>query len=215
MLIYMLPVTDIWTKKDEMLLSYVSPKRKDKILKYTHIIDRKLSLYAALLARLGISQLTGISSSELDFTKDLNKKPFLLNDPSLYFSFSHTRNFILCSISKDSDTGADVEKLKTAPLEVMKRVFHPDEIAFVEDAPEELRDIRFFTIWTSKEAFVKFLGTGLTNDLNEINSLSPSHASLLCTWQQEDYICSVYGKDIKNVEKHLYSENQVYKYFVH
>mgnify|MGYP001624912330 CR=1 FL=1 len=49
-----------WTRYDTSLLSFVSKERRNKILNYHFDIDKKLSLYAALLTRMEICNWTGI-----------------------------------------------------------------------------------------------------------------------------------------------------------
>ena len=66
--VYYLPLdVSTWTPIDEQLLSAVSPQRQERIKKYTYAAGRRLSLYAALLSRMGISLLTGIPAKDLAF----------------------------------------------------------------------------------------------------------------------------------------------------
>lgn len=185
--------SDAWTPEEEKLLSYISPERHARILRYVHTADRKLSLYAALLTRMALLTHTPLTMNELQFDYKENHKPVLLTDSSIDFSFSHTRNGVLCCVSADSAVGADIEITGEAPYQIMDMVFHPEEIAYISSATNTEKQKRFFKVWTRKEAYTKRNGTGLVCDLTNINTLEPSIAASLHSWETDRYICSVCG----------------------
>lgn len=211
---YFLSLTsDIWTPAEDILLSYVSPERHARILRYVHMVDRKLSLYAALLIRMALLIHTSLTAKDLHFRCQGNHKPVLLTDSSIDFSFSHTRNAVLCCISPDTTVGADVELCSKAPYEIMDIVFHKEETAYVSAATETEKQERFFRIWTQKEAYTKRNGTGLVCDLTNINTLEPSIAASLHSWQTDNYICSVCGNfAAPPIPQHV-STNDVFEFF--
>lgn len=181
-----------WTRYDTSLLSFVSKERRNKILNYHFDIDKKLSLYAALLTRMEICNWTGISATQLSFSIEPQKKPLLISVPEVYFNFSHTRNFILLGISACTEIGVDVEKIKKAPFEIADTVFHPLEKEYIFNTPKESRNLCFYQIWTQKEAFTKQSGIGLSCNLTDLNMLDSSLSPFLYSWQAHGYICSVY-----------------------
>ena len=194
LLYYCLPITSqCWGIKEDSLFSLISSERKDKIKNYHHTIDKKLSLYAELLARIGLSHVSGLPISSIQFSYSSNGKPFWKGYP-YYFNFSHTKNFILCCISTLGNIGADVEKIDNAPFEIMKIVFHPSEISYIQNAPIEKKNYYFYKIWTQKESYTKFTGTGIIEDLRKINVLDPVYSPYFYTWLQDDYLCSVYSE---------------------
>lgn len=213
MQIYCLPIVHPWSKIDSQLLKSVSPQRQEKIMRYVFEVDRKLSLYAALLARMGLSLATGIPASELIFNTTQGQKPSLLSS-DYQFNLSHTRGFVLCGISDNGMIGVDVEKNVAAPIEVMEQVFHPEEIQYVIKSPVSERDTHFYKVWTRKEAYTKKLGTGLICDLKSYNTLSDSLSSSLFTWKHYNYICSVCGTPIANINIRNISESDIWDYFI-
>lgn len=208
---YLSNISERWSEIDTQLLKYISMDRQVKVLRYLHISDKKLSLYAELVTRLGISQMTGCPASELQFYSEPNHKPYLLNFPGTDFSFSHSSNCILCCISSDTAVGADVERVTSAPLEVIYQVFHPQEIEYIKAAPTGQINLRFFEIWTRKEAYTKYLGTGLVSDLIACNTLDFS--SYLYTWQEGDCCCSICGTTLEPVKITHLSEKEIQDYF--
>ena len=213
MTIYYLPITPRpWNHIDTMLLSYVSDERKSRISRFKFVPDQKLSLYAALLTRMAIIELTHMSNQDLHFSTNRNQKPYLISDHQLDFNFSHTRNAILCSISSHACVGTDIEAIQNAPLEVMPHVFHPFEIQYVTHS-NALQDKRFFEIWTKKEAYTKNSGIGLTCDLVSINTMDSVMASHFYTWQEDSYICSVYASSPVSVHYQKITEPDIFNFF--
>jgi 4'-phosphopantetheinyl transferase len=227
MFVFYLPLSSSWIPEDSLLLEHISPQRREKVLRYRRIPDRRLSLYAALTVRMGLSRLSGLPASQLAFDCPSGKKPVCLTLPSWDFSLSHTEGAILCCIAgcqeegnvRCEKVGCDIEGLAPAPLEIMPRIFHPEEIAYIQKGSPADQNQRFFQLWTRKEAYVKQLGTGLTDDLNRLyllNGLTTESTSnlliesttkptikiltestaeplstFLHTWQEDHYICTV------------------------
>lgn len=214
MKIFCLPIVHSWNTFDSQLLKSVSPQRQEKIMRYVFESDRKLSLYAALLARMTLSIITGIPASELIFSIGKNQKPLLLSTSNYQFNLSHTHNFILCGISNNGMIGVDVEKKETAPINIMKQIFHPQEIEYVMNSPVYERNTRFYKVWTRKEAYTKKIGTGLIGDLKSYNTLSFSLSSSIYTWQHHNYVCSVCGNLVSNINICNISEYDIQSYFL-
>lgn len=204
-----------WTQSDTYLLSFVSEERRNRILKYHFDIDKKLSLYAALLTRMEISDWTGIHVTHLSFNYNECKKPILISSPDIHFNFSHTRNFILLGISDSIEIGVDVEKIKNAPLEIADTVFHPMEKEYIFNGSLEKQDFRFYQIWTQKEAFTKQSGVGLCCNLTELNMLDPSLSPFLYSWQSGNYICSVYAPAQTTLSREIIDLKNIKKYYEH
>lgn len=200
-----------WGKRDMRLLQEISAQRRKKVMSYCFQADRKLSLYSALLVRMELSLLTGIPVGKLRFYSHFNQKPVLLNAPQAFFNLSHTKNMILCGISLKKAVGVDVEKIDAAPLDVMEYVFHADEIKYVQCVPENLKDIRFYEIWTRKEAYTKQLGIGFGDNPTKINTLKlPPY---FYTWKHGEYVCSCYEEDLDSHQIYCVSAKDIWQYF--
>lgn len=192
LLFYCLPITSpYWGIKENNLFSFISYERRAKINSYHHTIDKKLSLYAELLARISLSKISGLPVSSIQFTYSSNGKPLWKGHP-YYFNLSHTKNLILCCVSTLGNIGADVERIDNAPFEIMEIVFHPFEINYIQNAPSSKKDYYFYKIWTQKESYTKFTGTGIVEDLTKINVLDPTYSPYFYTWLHGKYLCSIY-----------------------
>lgn len=191
--IIVLPIEkQTWTGTDEMLLDFISESRKNYILRYHFEVDRRLSLYAALLTRMQLSIYTKIPADQLIFEKGAHKKPYLCNDSNVHFNYSHTKSCILLGIS-DTPIGVDIERVKDVPYSIMNSIFHPEEIKYIVQSKDEaIKSSCFFQIWTKKEALLKYNGTGLTENMKQINTLESNLAAHYLTYEYDNYVCSVY-----------------------
>ncbi|MBQ9269746.1 MAG: 4'-phosphopantetheinyl transferase superfamily protein [Oscillospiraceae bacterium] len=95
-------------------------------------------------------------------THDSLGKPILPDGPEV--SISHTAGAAAVAVSA-RPVGVDIEQIRPVRKNLPVRVLSPEEYRFYQEAgePPEL----FFTFWTLKEAYYKYLGTGLPGFPNE------------------------------------------------
>ena len=211
---YFLSLTpDTWSNTEDLLLPYISSERYIRLLRYVHAADRKLALYSELLTRMIILSHTSLTINNLQFYYKENHKPILLTDPSIDFSYSHTKGAILCCVSTDSTVGTDIEICEDAPYQIMNIAFHPTEIEYVTTPSEVQKAKRFYKIWTQKEAYTKRCGIGLACDLTKINTLESSIVSSLYCWEIGNYICSICGNFTSLPIVHYISEKDIFDFF--
>lgn len=95
-------------------------------------------------------------------------KPFLVNR-NIPFNYSHSENYFMIALSKNGQIGVDIQIPKKLKYSYPQMIFSPREKKVYEEIKEEVRRREFFyQVWTSKEAFVKATGDGITVNLNEI-----------------------------------------------
>lgn len=202
---------DLFDEKTANLIKYVSLNRQKKIMNYHFSVDRKLSLYAALLTRYSIANTYSIDFRSLRFNTTSTGKPFLESNPDLHFNFSHTRSAILCGVSSSGEVGVDIEKVMEPPYEILSHSFHPAEIQMLSSLPDKEKAAFFFTIWTQKEAILKSKGLGITQDLTALNTLA--YKNQIFTMKEGSYICSAFAEPIANVTFHTISEQTLANFF--
>lgn len=104
-------------------------------------------------------------------------KPFFSNYPDIHFSVSHSGSVWGCAID-ESPVGFDLEDLTyrnrgQVPWEnsiherIAKRYFNIDESLWM--MTKETKD--FFRLWSRKEAYGKYLGSGLTKEILRISMI--------------------------------------------
>lgn len=93
-------------------------------------------------------------------------KPSLAEYPELHYNISHADG-IAAAIVSEHECGIDCECIRPYDQRVMKRAFSDRERKCIENAPENDRDLLFFSMWTLKEAYVKALGKGIAFPMNK------------------------------------------------
>ncbi|MGY0057297.1 4'-phosphopantetheinyl transferase family protein [Streptomyces sp. LZ34] len=125
-------------------------------------------------AHLGLRELLGayldIEPAAVPFTREdcpgcggPHGRPAVVGMP-LHFNMSHAGDLVLFAFA-GSPIGADVEK--TQPVSVVDQVaqsLHPTERAELAALPAADRPAAFARCWTRKEAYLKGIGTGLSQD---------------------------------------------------
>ena len=103
------------------------------------------------------------SASRLDFAEKENGRPYLLNFPDLWFSFSSSRFGFLGAWSSTHAIGVDLEdKTRNVELgDLAQHFFSQAEAKAVESASGQVRLRTFFQLWCLKEAALKSIGEGL------------------------------------------------------
>ena len=110
----------------------------------------------------------GVFMSELQMEFGKFGKPYFPGS-NISFSVSHTEGAVLCSIS-DSEIGSDIEFADKVYTKITEKCFTPREAKF-SDSPKN-----FYTVWTLKEAYLKYTGTGIRQPMREIEfSLNKEH----------------------------------------
>jgi 4'-phosphopantetheinyl transferase len=133
--------------------------------------DFVLSHYAtrAILARY-----TATAPAALEFRLGSRGKPAAAG--SAQFSLSHTSGLALIAVSA-AEVGVDVEMIGKTPSAdgLISRCLTPAEQAVVARADD--RNTAFLRYWTAKESYVKGLGVGLAEPLENIEVRWDGHAT--------------------------------------
>lgn len=102
-----------------------------------------------------------------------HKKPYLKNN-DYFFSISHTQDKIAIAIA-NSEVGIDIEEVRTYNPGIEKRLFTKEEKDYINKDHK-----RFTEIFTKKESYGKYLGTGLGEYLKDLNTLNKEEIKTKC-----------------------------------
>lgn len=113
----------------------------------------------------------------------------------------------------DEEIGVDIEKASLCNIDVAKRCFCKNEYEYIlSDSIKS--DIRFFRIWTKKEAYIKYLGVGLSMPLNSFSVLSDGFEKHSYNFQINSYIISLYSEyeliDYSQIKFSFLNESDIY-----
>ena len=177
----------------DTLSSLITPEKKAKLDKYKYDIDKKLGLYANLLVRIAIHQDLNIENDYIEFGTNNYGKPFLLCNQDYHFNISHTRNMIVVAISNKA-VGVDVEKIRDVDTNIANRFFTEPELKHIEKTQDNICE-RFFEIWTKKEAYIKYIGKGLSISLNSFDVTDKNLCEHFYTVGYGKYIINMYAAE--------------------
>lgn len=124
-----------------------------------------IASHAAL--RLILSRYLDAAPDRLQFACGDRGKPFLV-DGAIEFNLSHSGDWALIAVAIDQPVGVDVEQIRSIEFQLLaERFFHPQEAESIALLPSEEQQLAFFQFWTRKEAYLKAIGCGITNGLEQ------------------------------------------------
>lgn len=174
----------------------MSDSKKAKVHKLRFNDDKKRSIAGEMLAKKAIAEFLSISAEEITFSADENGKPYAVGLPA-EFNISHSCDLVVCAVN-NIPVGVDVEKIRPVKLKIAKKFFTPTEQVYLfgkkpteqdyNTEPDEPQLQRLFEIWTGKEAYLKYTGTGLTKNLDSVDI----DKARLEQMQKDGYIISIF-----------------------
>lgn len=197
MKIYKASISELSDEAFETALSLMSEERKSAVLRYRSETDRKRTVLGEILARRAISEHCGVAQSEIEFKRTEKGKPFAVG-LSVGFNVSHSENTVICAVS-DKNVGADVEVIRPINMKITRVACNESDLLYlfgdnlqntesVETDRETLK--RFFEIWTAKEAYFKYTGSGIA----DMKSLSYNELRPFCVCEYDgECIITVYS----------------------
>lgn len=152
----------------DQLLQSIPIHLRDKVLKFRNWQDAERSLAGNIMLMRGLQQIGRNEYTLQDLKYTRFQKPYF--DESIHFNISHSGNYIICAISETNQIGVDVEEINEIPMDDFTNLFDDREWEEVINAENKFR--AFYTLWTKKEAFLKLIGCGLNQPLNEVAILN-------------------------------------------
>ena len=143
----------------------LSPSRKEYIHRLHREQDRIRSLAAELLVYKILKDSYGVEHAVLHRAE--NGRPYLTGC-DLYVSIAHCGTKLACAV-RPEPVGIDIEQIRPVNQNLLRHVCVEAEKAYVTEQ-DGAQDLRFFEVWTAKEAWFKKCGTGIT-DLKSVNIL--------------------------------------------
>lgn len=158
------------------LLDATEIARADRFILRRHHIQY---VAAHALARAALSTVAAVPPAAWRFASDVQEdglgKPVALHDGTpapLAFSLSHTEGLVGVAVWPGAGLplGFDTEPLvrpQTLAMADADRYFHPEEVTWLHTLPPDRQGEGLLRLWTLKEAFIKAIGKGLSQDLSE------------------------------------------------
>jgi len=136
--------------------------------------DGKQYVVGVGILREILGSYVGIEPSELRFCHGKYGKPRLsdvFGNETVYFNMSYSEGLALYGFSRDCEIGVDIEFVRDFPEmdKIAERFFSRKENEVFLSLPESKKKEAFFNCWTRKEAFVKAIGDGLYQPLDNFD----------------------------------------------
>lgn len=163
------------SNKNQLLLKeLLSKDEMERASRFKFDLDRDLFIKGTGMLRLLIQNYTGISASDITFDQSEFGKPEITkgqNTTNLNFNLSNSQNWLCIGFILNEAIGVDIEIIKPIKdyFDVANKFFSDFEIKQIKSfsANEALQ--AFYSCWTSKEAFIKFSGEGLSYPLKQFD----------------------------------------------
>ncbi|HVO95159.1 MAG TPA: 4'-phosphopantetheinyl transferase superfamily protein [Terriglobales bacterium] len=154
---------------DHLSDEVLSPAEISRAGKFHFERDRRLFVAAHVAVRKILARYLNAPAAAIQFISGVNGKPALANH-EVEFNLSHSHQAALFAVSWRRAVGIDIESVKADFTfdEVAERFFTPREVSALRALPRALQRQAFYKCWTSKEAFLKAKGTGLSGKLDEV-----------------------------------------------
>jgi 4'-phosphopantetheinyl transferase len=171
------------------LAQALSPDEAARAQRFVFDRDRDHFIAARGLLRIILGHYLNLKPQQIKFCYGPQNKPGLeIPQSQLRFNLSHSGNAVLYAITHHQEIGVDIELLRPLDdmMQIAKRFFSPAEYAALRALPIEKQEIGFFNCWTRKEAYIKALGSGLTQPLDQFDvSLIPGQPAKLLQVQND------------------------------
>jgi 4'-phosphopantetheinyl transferase len=157
----------------ECCRNLLSSEERERALRFRFETDRRRHIVAHGASRSILGSYLNANPAGLQFSIGSNGKPKLAPNPvteTLNFNLSHSHAVSLLAVIQGREIGVDVEHVREDFTfdEVAERFFTPAEVVSLRALPSRLQREAFYKCWTSKEAFLKAKGTGLSGELDEV-----------------------------------------------
>jgi 4'-phosphopantetheinyl transferase len=157
----------------ESSLNRLSREEQARAQRFKFADDRRRYIVAHVALRDILAGYLELAAGDLRFVDGENGKPRLastLAGGGIEFNLSHSHEQALIAATQQTVVGIDLEFVKNdfEFHEVAERFFTDREMSALRALPGSLQRQAFYKCWTSKEAFLKARGTGLSDALDEV-----------------------------------------------
>jgi len=153
----------------------LSPDERQRQARFHFPDDRKRFLLTRAAVRTVLSRYAPVAPVDWVFTANEYGRPAIAElhrqAMGLSFNLSHANGLIALGVCHNRALGVDSENLATRPASpgIAERFFAHAEVVALNSLPESERHLRFFELWTFKEAYIKARGKGLSIPLDRFS----------------------------------------------
>lgn len=191
----------------EASLEKLSPERKRQVTACVSMEDRVRRLGASLVLQEALEDWTGCHEPPVRFgyvaeerkaereMRDHGEpartpgmpvfrgKPYLKDYPDIHCNLSHSGEYVACAIG-EVPVGIDIQEHRGMREKILNRYYCEDERSYVNRQTDERdRLAAFYQIWCRKEAYIKYTGLGMTQNMTSFSTLRQKDV----TYEDKDF----------------------------
>jgi len=167
----------------------LEPDELDRAGRFHFEKHRRHFIVARGFLRSVVARYVETLPEALRFAYGVYGKPDLASEHNLRFNLSHSNEVALLAVTLDAELGVDVEHIRAdfASEDIARRFFSRAEVETFNALAPEQRVEAFFRCWTRKEAYIKAIGKGLSQALDEFDvTLAPDTPAALLRTKDDD-----------------------------
>ena len=146
------------------LLQIISKENRERCSRFKFKKDALRTLYGELILRHVLVHNFSLKNEDIEILKNELGKPYVRGFP-IHFNISHSGDYVVCAFS-EQEVGIDIEQIKEVDLSIAKRFFCQCEYDDLFAQDDSNRINYFFSLWTLKESYMKWLGGGMSIPLD-------------------------------------------------
>lgn len=186
-------IQDMKSEHLQQVLAFLPLWRRERVLAYKQE-SRQMESALAYIELSRALALRGLQDIKPRFEYNEHGKPYLPTYPNLHFSISHCSQAVGCILS-EMPCGLDIERVRRASPSLISKTMNRNEEHQIYSSSHP--EVEFIRLWTRKEAVFKLLGTGITDDMQNIllraealhihiiSTVNPARGYVLSTAYQE------------------------------
>ncbi len=149
-------------EKTERLRSILSPEERKRSSYFKFEQKQQSYIITQAVLRVLIAAYLDVKPVHVILDSRKKGKPFLINDPSLFFNISNSGEICVFAFSRDAEVGIDIEKIRELPDidQLIEKNMTSCEKAYFLKNPDQKLSL-FFQFWTFKESYLKAIGEGM------------------------------------------------------
>ncbi|MCQ2283521.1 MAG: 4'-phosphopantetheinyl transferase superfamily protein [Bacteroidales bacterium] len=175
----------------QRLLPLVSAQRRERALRHKFCFGqyaclKSYEMLAQLLVEQNLVPAVENGLPELQFAFLEHEKPYLPAFPDVHFNISHCKQAIAVAVH-EGPVGIDVETIRPEPDALIRKTMNEAECRHIASSVDP--KAAFVELWTKKEAVLKFRGTGIIENLQ--NVLAGPYRIITLNEGGKPYVCSI------------------------
>lgn len=166
----------------------LSHEELERVSRFRFAAGRRRFAISHSAVREILAYYVGVAPKDLELSRLPSGKPSITSNNScgVQFNVSHSGDVALLAVAEGIEVGVDIEVINAGLVtnELVSSVLATNERRIFNELTPDARSSFFYTVWTTKEAFLKALGCGLSYPMRELDTVAQQPVHLYSHWRQ-------------------------------